>query len=728
MKLSPREDEVARLVAEGLTNRDIAQRLFISERTAEYHVEQIRNKLGFRNRSQIAAWVRSTPEPLPAPAQHHNLPRQLTSFVGRQREVRELTQLLAQNRMVTVTGAPGMGKTRLALEVGAQLVARFGDGVWLVQLADLTDPLLLPEVLTTTLGAPAISEQAPIDALLAGLRTRRLLLVLDSCEHLLDAVAGLSDILLRTCQDVRILATSQEPMRVPGELVWRLGPLQEAQELFYERASLVSPEVHRSSVVSEICALMDGLPLAVELAAARLGVMSAEELRAGLAARFELLASGSRTSDPRHRSLRAAMDWAYEMLKPEEKLLFRRLAIFAGGFRLDAAVAICGDGLPQPAELVLSLAEKSLITPVTEVSGRTRYRMLETMREYGVERLGQSSELARLQRLHFDYVLDLAESNPHLSAGMAQSRGVDRLAAESDNLRAALEWGRGHDPDGFLRLANALAFFWQTRGTLVEARGWFEAALAGSAVGGKLRADVLWQAAMVAWAQGDLEGADALNRKAADIYKEIEDWSQLARVLNNLAVSAKDRDRKKDLLQQGLETARLSKDLLVLGLLLSSLAAVARADGDYLSARRLAEESLALRRTVGNEWPIARSLLLLGHVALDLGEPEVALPAIREALGIVQRLGDRSGLAMTLVALARHSSEPETALRLATVAQTLREGIGERVGDPLLVPTDDHVREMRARLGPRATAIEAEAREMSVDDAIALAQETASRG
>lgn len=727
MKLSPREHEVARLVAQGLTNRDIARRLFISERTAEYHVEQIRNKLGFRNRSQIAAWV-STPEPLPGPGQHHNLPRQLTTFVGRQREVGELTQLLADKRMVTVSGPAGIGKSRLAQEVATRLVARFAEGIWLVQLAELTDPLLLPEVLATTLGVRGMPDQTPSDMLLAGLRTRRLLILLDSCEHLLDATAALCDTLLRTCQDVRILATSQEPLRVPGELVWRLGPLEEAEELFYERALLVRPEVNRSAVVSEICSLMDRLPLAVELAAARLGVMSPEELRAGLATHFELLASGSRTSDPRHRSLRAAMDWAYEVLKPEEQLLFRRLAIFAGGFHLDAAVAICGDDLPRPAELVLSLADKSMITPVTEVSGRTRYRMLETMRQYGLERLGQSGELDRLQRLHFDHVLELAESNRPLSGEMAQSRGVERLAAESDNLRAALEWGRGHDPDEFLRLASALTFFWQTRRTLVEARGWFEAALAGSTAGGKLRADVLWQAAMVALAQGDLQGGDAFNRKAADIYREIEDWSQLARVLNNLAASAKDRERKRDLLQQSLETARRSNDPGVLGLVLSSFAAVARADGDYLSARRLAEESLALRRTAGNEWAIARSLLLLGHLALDLGEPEVVLPAIREALGIIRRLGDRSGLAMTLVALARRSTEPETALRLATVAQTIREEIGERFGDPLLMASDDHVHNVRAQLGPRAKAIEAEAREMSLDDAIALAQETADRG
>ena len=728
MRLSPREHEVASLVAEGLTNRDIARRLFISERTAEYHVEQIRNKLGFRNRSQIAAWVRSTAEPQPEPGQQHNLPGQLTTFVGRKREVGELTQLLNHNRMVTITGAAGIGKSRLAMEVATRLRARFAEGIWLVQLADLTDPHLLPEVVATSLGVRGMPDQAPIDMLLAGLRTHRLLILLDSCEHLVEATAALCDTLLRTCQEVQILATSQEPLRVPGELVWRLGPLDEAEELFYERASLVSSDVQRSVVVAEICALVDRLPLAIELAAARLGVMSPAELRAGLATQFELLASGRRTSDRRHRSLRAAMDWAYDLLSSEEQRLFRRLAIFAGGFRLDAAAAICGDDLPQPVELVLSLADKSLITPAPEVGGRTRYRMLETTRHYGLERLGQSGELEILQRLHFDYVLKVAESNPPLAGGMAQALGIDRLAVETDNLRAALEWGRGHDPDGFLRLASALGFFWQTNRTLVEARGWFEAALAGSTSGGKLRADVLWQAAMVAIAQRDLEEGETFNREAADIYAEIQDWSQLARVLNNMAASAKDPVRKKDLLQQGLEMARRSNDPAVLGLLLSSFAGVARADGDPVSARRLAEESLALRRTAGNEWAIARSLLILGHVALDLGERQIAFTAIREALGIVQRLGDRSGLAMTLVALARQSKEPETALRLTTVAQSIREAIGERFGDPLPIEGDDHVQELRAQLGQRATAIEAEARAMSVDNAIALAREIADRG
>ena len=714
-ELSRRENEVADLVAEGLTNRQIAQRLHLSERTAEYHVEQIRNKLGFHTRREIATWWAGQGSGALPPS---NLPAQLTSFIGRGREIAALRSLLARTRLVTITGAPGTGKTRLSLEVAGRVRADFRDGIWFVSLRGLTDPDLVGSEVAATLGMSDVARDAA---------NKQLLILLDNCEHLISGCAHCAQQVLAACPEVRLLATSQEPLRVPGEQVWRLGPLEEAEELFYERASLVSSEVLRSAVVSEICTLMDGLPLAIELAAARLGVMSPDELRTGLATRFEVLASGSRTSDPRHRSLGAAIDWAYDLLTPEEKRLFRRLAIFPGGFRLDAAVAICGDGLPRPAELVLSLADKSLITPTTEPSGRTRYRMLETMRQYGCERLGQSDEVERIQRLHFDYVLELAESNRPLTEGRAQSLQVDLLAAESDNLRVALEWGRAHDPDRFLRLASALAFFWHVRQALVEGRAWLEAALAGSSAGGKLRADVLWQIAMVAWTQGDLERVDACNREAAEIYREIQDWPQLARVLNNMAASAKDPVKQKDLLQQGLETARRSGDPAVLGLLLSSFAVVARTDGDYQSARRLAQESLALRRTAGLEWAIARSLLILAHVALDLGEPEVSLPAIREALGIVQRLGERSGLAMTLVALARQSLEPEAVVRLATVAQAIRDSIGEQFGDPLLIASEDHVLKMRAQLGPRAPAIEAEARELSIDEAIAFAQATADR-
>ncbi len=416
LELSRREREVAGLVADGLTNRQIAERLYISERTAEYHVEQIRNKLGFHSRVQVAGWVQQqaaeTARPLaPAGGQLRRLPVQLSSFIGRERELMEIRRLFASARLVTLTGPGGIGKTRLAVEVAGDLPAQYPDGVWLVDLSPLADSSLVPQAVAQVVGVREAPDRPLLDTLCATLGRQRALVILDNCEHLLDGSARVVEAILGSCPDMRMIATSRQPLHVPGESVWRLSGLVEAQRLFSERAALVDPGFRWTPAATVVCESLHGNPLAIELAAARVGLMSVEELRAGLTRRLQLLGSGTRTGPERQRSLRAAVDWSYDLLSSEERLLFARLAVFVGGFRLEAADAVCGEDLPETVDLVLSLADKSMLSSAAAAGGRTRYRLLETLRLYALARLDDDAESEDLRSRQFAHFLQLAESN-----------------------------------------------------------------------------------------------------------------------------------------------------------------------------------------------------------------------------------------------------------------------------------------------------------------------------
>lgn len=427
----------------------------------------------------------------------NNLPMQLTSFIGREREMGEIRALLSRSRLLTLVGSGGSGKTRLALQVAAELLEAYKDGVWLVELAALTDAGLLAQTVAAALNLREQPGRTVEATLTDYLQPRQILLVLDNCEHLLLACAELGEGLLRTCPQLRLLSTSRESLAISGELTYRVPSFavtelrqltsvdaliqNEAVRLFVDRATLAAPAFKLTernvAAVAQICDRLDGIPLAIELAAGRMKGMSVEQIAARLDDRFRLLTGGSRTALPRQQTLRATMDWSHEMLSDSERTVLRRLSVFAGGWTLEAAEAVCaGDG-PEPGDvldLVTHLVDKSLVF-MEAPDGEARHRFLETIRQYARDRLMEASEADRVRDRHRDWCIQLAEqAEPHLTSA-AQAVWFERLELENHNLRAALEWTKaGGAPEMGLRLAGPLWRFWNVHGYWREGREWLE--------------------------------------------------------------------------------------------------------------------------------------------------------------------------------------------------------------------------------------------------------------
>ena len=406
-----------------------------------------------------------------------SLPAQLTSFVGREAELTQLRELLPDNRLVTLTGAGGVGKTRLAVQVAAAMAGEFDDGVWYVDLAPITDPELVPVTVARALGLPDQPGRSTMDTLLRFVCDRELLLVLDNCEHLLDACAELVVDLLSGAARLTVLATSREAIGVAGEVSWRVPSLSldgEAIELFTDRARHARPDFRladdNAAAVGEICARLDGVPLAIELAAARVRALSLVEIVESLHDRFRLLTGGARTAVRRQQTLRASVDWSHALLTEPERVLFRRLAAFLGGFDLDAAQTVAGGGDVQRfqvLDLLTLLVDKSLVV-ADNSGGRTRYRLLETVRQYALEKLGESGEADSVRARHRDHYTSMA-APLDAPAGSEYEQRLEQANLEIDNLRAAFAWSRENsDVELALALASSLQPLWQARGRLRE--------------------------------------------------------------------------------------------------------------------------------------------------------------------------------------------------------------------------------------------------------------------
>ena len=417
-----------------------------------------------------------------------NLPLELSSFVGREKEVAEVKRLLGDNRLVTLTGPGGCGKTRLALAVAFEVVEDFGEGAWWVGLAPLSDPTLVPQAVAQALEVHEQPGFSLTETLADALRNKRLLLILDNCEHLIEACARFAHTLLTSCRHLRILATSRETLGVAGEADWRVPSLTlpeverppsvddavhyEATRLFVERArsrlSTFSLTPENAQAVAEVCRKLDGMPLAIELAAARVAMLSVEQISERLEDPLRLLSAGDRTAEPRQRTLRATLEWSHELLSEPERLVFRRLSIFAGGWTLEAAEAVCaGEGLEEEdvLELLSRLGDKSLVVAEVGSEDAVRYRMLEPVRQYAWKLLEDSGEAEQVRERHATYYLELAEEAEPELKGARQGEWLGRLEREHGKLRTALGWSiEGGDADLGLRLAGALERLWWTRG------------------------------------------------------------------------------------------------------------------------------------------------------------------------------------------------------------------------------------------------------------------------
>ncbi len=642
----------------------------------------------------------------------NNLPVQLTSFIGRKKQIAEIRKALSTNRLVTLTGSGGTGKTRLALEVAARELEKFPEGAWLVELAPVTDPEL---VLATTLTAFGLREQpgqTALHLLLGYLRPKTLLILLDNCEHLIEVSAQLVRDVLLAAPKVRFLATSREALGVSGELAWRVPSLSlpdpketpevdqlcqyESVRLFVERALLVNShfriQTENARAITQICCRLDGIPLAIELAAARVRLLSPGQILTKLDDRFRLLAGGSRTALPRQQTLRALIDWSYGLLTDAERILFRRLAVFSGGWTLEAAEQVCADEKLEECEildLLSRLVDKSMVI-AKQGEPETRYRLLETIRQYARERLFDTDEVEQVRSRHLDFFLELAEKAEPEVRGHDQLTWLSRLVEDLDNLRSALEWAQHEDAEVFLRLASALWRFWNMRSLIVEGSTWLLKALelnpelhSAEGVKAVTRASSLLRNML------EIDRAIQFAQKAVSLGEELQDKRTLALAYQTLHSAAtfagqklliqtsqerglalsretgdhwaaagilgdyftdpfdlkKDNEAKED----GVNEARLAGDLMRLGYCLSSAGFSAFMRGDFSKAHDYLLESVSVASRLNDPWVTSARINDLALLALFVDDYAQANDLYAQSLLISKNVGSNPSIVLTLL-------------------------------------------------------------------------------
>ena len=682
----------------------------------------------------------------------HNLPYQLTSFVGREQEIAQLQELVTAHRLVTLTGAGGAGKTRLAIEVASRLIDAFPDGVWLVELAALSAPRLVPQAVAQALEVKEQPTRPVIETLSDYLASKKLLLLLDNVEQLLEGCARLIDEIVRRSPDITILATSRERLGMTGELTYRVPSLTvpgsigtltpenvssyEAVRLLVERAKLVRPDFHltveNASSVGSICTRLDGLPLAIELASARLRSMSVDELSERLDQRLALLTDGSRAALPRHRTLRSMLDWSYDLLTEREQAMLRRVAVFAAGWTLASAAQVCaGDGIDASdvIEQLTSLVDKSLVV-TDEQAGATRYRMLETVRQYAQDRLRDSGEESQWRSSHLACFVALGAEFNREFIGTKQHAWLARIASEHDNLRAALAWSTEASPLDGLQLAVALDAFWRIRGFLAEGREWFARLLDVVPIDlrTRLRARGLYAAALFAILQGDYAAGKGLLQESLMIFREIDDPRNVAYALDSLAYLAIEQGEYPEaeaLAREAVDLlrARASREGLCFSLI--HLAIALRWRGEWAAAHELYEQSLVIARELGTPWEIGTALREIGLAECDEGRCDLALTHLAEAMTILHGLGDRPGVIESLEGLAgvaAATAAPRRAARLWGAADALQQEMGGARSVHARIAYERQVKPIRATLTAEVfDQAWDEGRAMTLDDAVRYA-------
>ena len=728
----------------------------------------------------------------------NNLPVQLTPLIGRNAETLMVRKQLRREdvRLLTLTGPGGIGKTRLCLQVAAQLLDDFPDGVFFVAMAAINDPNLIASTIAQTLGVKEVAGSSLMERLKEYLHNRQVLLAIDNFEQVVAAAPWLAG-LLNSARGLKVLMTSRSALRITGEHEFAVPPLAlpaagqpltsetvrryAAVELFVERATAVKPDFaltnENAPAVVEICARLDGLPLAIELAAAWIKVLPARALLARLESRLKLLMGGPRDLPLRQQTMRGAIAWSYELLNDVEKKLFRRLSVFVGGFELEAAEAVCveaGDTGMDVLDGVASLIDKSLLQQKEVVNDKPHFKMLETITEYGLEQLTASLEAEELRRRHAVYFLKVAEQAETELLGPQQDRWLDQLEIEHDNFRAAARWAEENaEAETGLRLTGALWRFWEMRGYLAEGRERLSALLSLSGGSTRARIKALYAAGVLADSQCDYRAARALFQENLELYRKLGDKWGIASSANNLGIVAlrqHDYATARSLYEEGLAIWREVGNQNALALLLSNLGNVADLRGDYVaahayyqeslevfkqlqdqrgvalslghlgdvalhqreydSARDFYDQSLAILMETGDKRGVASLLTDMGDLACERGDYNSARPFYEEGLVIFGELGDARGIAYLFEAYARAAvarGRPERALRLAAAAATLREEFGAP-----LSPDDESKLKcsldlIRQTLGQAASAIAwTEGQAMPTEKAIqyALASDT----
>lgn len=587
------------------------------------------------------------------PSARNNLPSAVTSFIGRENEAKQVQGEVAQNRLVTLTGSGGVGKTRLAIESARGLLARFPQGVWLVELASIAEAKLIPQAVADALGV----EHKDAAALFEFLRDRAALILLDNCEHLIDGAAQFTARLLAACPNVRALATSRESLGIEGELTLRVPSLEtsDAARLFSERARLVQPsfalDASNASTVAEICKRLDGIPLAVELAASRVKMLSLEQISSRLDGAIALLTGGSRAALPRQQTLRAAIDWSYNLLPKAEQSLFRRLSIFTGGWTLDAAENLLRTGrsltptevAPDTLDSLTQLANKSLIIVARDsISPLPRYHMLETIRQYAREKLAELGEESDAQESHARWCVELAErAEPNLRKH-GQAEWLDHLEAEHDNFRAALDWSlKNHQAETAMRLAGALSEFWKMRAFAGEGGQWLESALQESEAGQvekKYRAKVHLGIGALTLELPQSPAVEPIIRRhteqAIRLFEEIGDTPEMIHavyVSGGAPWVEGDFVKTREIFERGYQLAIRAEDAWGMGSCLHCLGHLAKIEGNPKQAREHFEESVHILRDCGDLWNLAHPLMDIAKCYWDEGDTKKSWALYQES-------------------------------------------------------------------------------------------------
>jgi predicted ATPase/class 3 adenylate cyclase len=725
----------------------------------------------------------------------NNLPVQLTSFIGRSKEKDEVEQMIAKERLLTLTGPSGSGKTRLALQVAADMIDYFKDGVFFVALAPITEPGLVASTIAQSLGIIESSGRSIMDSLSDHLHNKSLLLLLDNFEQVISAAPLVAELLVAGSQ-LKILITSREGLRISGEREYPVPPLSlpnlkqlppleslsqyAAVELFIQRAKAVKPGFRitkdTAPAVAEICYRLDGLPLAIELAAARIKLLHPRAMLTRMEHRLEFLTGGGRDLPARQQTLRDAIAWSYDLLDENEQKLFRRLSVFVGGCTVEAVEAVAGEHPARGSVLdrLESLLDKSLLQEVEGANGEPRFIMLETLREFGLEQLQASGEQVSIQRRHADYFLSIAEQTEARLESAGQVEWINRMEQEHGNLRAALECSKTADgtAETCLRLANALGLFWEARGYYSEGRKLLADLLLTEPIRGRsaTRARILARAAELAYRQSDFSATMSLAGESLAIYRQVGDRQGIASVLiklGNAATEIGSYATASGFLEEALKTWRelgdkhgitralissgwvalrsgkyglakrrliealaLSRDLRDtrnIAFELSGLGEVALRQKDYLRATQLVEESLALRKQLGNKWGVGVSLGILGWIAMREEKWDHAMTRLCESLEVRREIGDQSGSAWCLerlAAVAMAQGQTEKAARLFGAGAALRASI-RSVIDPADQPAyKSKIRSLRRKLGKqRFTKTWDEGHALALEQAVAYALE-----
>jgi len=646
------------------------------------------------------------PPPRTLEARPNNLPLQLTSFVGREDQIGEIRELLSRVRLLTLTGPGGTGKTRLALQVAAETVRDYTDGAFFVDLSPVTDPGLVPAVIARALGVAEVAGVPILETLKAHLQHKELLLVVDNFEQLV-AAGGVVEELVSTAPRLKVLITSRVVLALRGEHEYVVPPLEppdpksigdietlsrsEAVRLFTERALAVQPRFRittdNAQAVAEITARLDGLPLAIELAATRVKVLTPQQMLPRLQGSLSLLASSGRTLPERQRTLRGAIAWSYDLLDKPEQSLFRRLSVFSGGWTLEAGEAVAEPERleMEPLEGLSALVDKSLVRPLDPADGLPRFVMLETIRQFGQEALLTEGELDPTRRRHGEYFLNLVRQAEGQLTGEEQAGWLGQCERELDNLRAALRWAiDAGEADLGQEAAGALWRFWQQHGHLAEGRGWLNELLAMPSGQGRTaaRAKALTGAGGIAWWQIDRDRAGAFYGEALAIERELGEPARIAEALYNqafVAGASGDVDRSAALLEESLDLFRAAEVEHGVARALAMLVMRDAQAGDWQSAIARLEEVVAIWRRLGDRLQLAFDLIWLAFAYGRAGRPREARSAALEALASFREAGNATGIGLAfrdLAFLAVWEGRPQEALRLVGAAESLRDRIG----------------------------------------------------